>query len=159
MVGQVITHDPYASDAPAGVGRVASLEDLLARSNILTLHLPLLPETRGLIGAAQLGLLPPGAILVNVSRGGLVDEPALCAALRDGHLAGAALDVLEREPPGPGDPVLDTPGLLLTPHIAWFSTEAERRVRTQVIDGVLACLAGEPPRTGRIAVDPRIAGR
>ena len=127
------------------------------RSDILTLHLPLVAETRGMIGAAQLASLPAGAIVVNVSRGGLVDEDALRAALASGHLAGAALDVLQHEPPPADDPILATPGLLLTPHIAWYSTASERRVRTQVVDGVLACLAGEAPSTGRIALDPRPA--
>lgn len=158
MVARVVAFDPYIGAAPAGVEPVASLDELLGLADILTLHLPLSPETRGLIGADQLARLPTGAIVVNVSRGGLVDEPALCAALASGHLAGAALDVLVNEPPAPDDPVLRAPGLLLTPHVAWYSTASERRVRTQVIDGVLACLAGRPPATGRIALDPRPAG-
>jgi D-3-phosphoglycerate dehydrogenase len=96
-------------------------------------------------------------VLVNVSRGGLLDEEAMRSALESGRLGGAALDVLEVEPPHPGAPILSAPHLLLSPHIAWYSTASERRVRMQVIDGVLACLAGEAPSTGRIAVDPRLA--
>jgi D-3-phosphoglycerate dehydrogenase len=96
-------------------------------------------------------------LLVNVSRGGIVDEAALCAALAGGQLSGAALDVLDSEPPPPGSPILYAPHLVLTPHIAWYSTASERRVRTQVIDGVVACLGGDVPLNGRIAVDPRVA--
>jgi D-3-phosphoglycerate dehydrogenase / 2-oxoglutarate reductase len=155
FVERVVTYDPYIDAAPQGVERADSLDDLLHRSDIVTLHMPLTAETRGLIGARELGLLPEGAILVNVSRGGLVDEADLRAALETGRLAGAALDVLASEPPRPDDLILGAPRLLLTPHIAWYSSASERRVRTQVIDGVLACLAGDAPQTGRIAVDPR----
>lgn len=155
FVKEVITYDPYLDAVPEGVKRAGSLDDLLRRSDIVTLHVPLTADTRGLIGARELGLLPDGAILVNVSRGGLVDEADLRAALESGRLAGAALDVLASEPPRPDDPILGAPALLLSPHIAWYSSASERRVRTQVIDGVLACLAGVVPQTGRIAVDPR----
>ena len=157
FMGRLVTYDPYDATALDGVDRVMSLDDLLRVSDIVTLHLPLVPETRALIGARELALLPRGAILVNVSRGGLLDEAALCAALESGRLAGAALDVLESEPPPASSPVLRAPHLVLTPHIAWYSTASELRVRTQVIDGVFACLAGDVPSTGRIAVDPRVA--
>jgi D-3-phosphoglycerate dehydrogenase len=155
FVKDIVLYDPFIDAAPDGVQRVDSLDDLLRRSAILTLHMPLTPETRGMIGARELGLMPEGAIVVNVSRGGLVDEGDLRAALESGRLAGAALDVLATEPPRPDDPILGAPRLLLSPHLAWYSSASERRVRTQVLDGVLACLAGEAPRTGRIAVDPR----
>jgi D-3-phosphoglycerate dehydrogenase / 2-oxoglutarate reductase len=155
FVGHVLTYDPYVDTAPDGVERVGSLDELLGRSHVVTLHMPLTAETRGLIGSRELALLPEGAIIVNVSRGGLVDETDLRLALESGRLAGAALDVLTSEPPPAGDPILGAPRLILTPHLAWYSTASERRVRTQVIDGVIACLTGEPPRTGRIAVDPR----
>jgi len=157
FVKRVVTYDPYVDTAPDGAERAGSLDDLLRASDIVTLHMPLTAETRGLIGARELGLLPDGAIVVNVSRGGIVDEGALRAALESGRLGGAALDVLESEPPRPDSPIMDAPRLLLTPHIAWYSTASERRVRSQVIDGVLACLAGDTPSTGRIAVDPRVA--
>jgi D-3-phosphoglycerate dehydrogenase len=155
FVGHLLTYDPYVDSAPEGVERVDSLDVLLRRSDIVTLHMPLTPETRGMIGARELGLLPDGAIVVNVSRGGLIDEADLRTALEGGRLAGAALDVLTTEPPRPDDPILGAPRLLLSPHLAWYSSASERRVRTQVLDGVLACLAGDPPHTGRIAVDPR----
>lgn len=157
LVGRIVTYDPNVDTPPPGAERAGSLDDLLQMANIVTFHLPLLPQTRGLIGARELALLPHGALLVNVSRGGIVDEAALCAALAGGRLSGAALDVLDSEPPPPGSPILYAPHLVLTPHIAWYSTASERRVRTQVIDGVVACLGGDVPLTGRIAVDPRVA--
>jgi D-3-phosphoglycerate dehydrogenase len=155
FVKAILLFDPYLDAVPDGVERVDSLDALLARADILTLHMPLTPETRGMVGARELALLPEGAIVVNVSRGGLVDEADLRAALESGRLAGAALDVLATEPPRSDDPILGAPRLLLSPHLAWYSSASERRVRTQVLDGVIACLAGEAPRTGRIAVDPR----
>ncbi len=155
FVKDVVMYDPYIDSVPEQVERIASLDDLLRRSDILTLHMPLTPETRGLIGAREIGIMPEGAIVVNVSRGGVVDEADLCAALASGRLAGAGLDVLATEPPRPDDPVLQAPRLTLSPHLAWYSSVSEVRVRTQAIDGVIACLTGDPPQTGRIAVDPR----
>jgi phosphoglycerate dehydrogenase-like enzyme len=108
-----------------------------------------------MIGARQLALLRPGAIVVNVSRGGLVDQAALVDALRSGHLAGAGLDVTDPEPPSAGDPVLDAPNLVLSPHVGWYSTAAQARARTQSIAGIVALLDGREPPTGRIAVDGR----
>jgi D-3-phosphoglycerate dehydrogenase len=157
FVRRVVTYDPYVDTAPEGIERARSLDDLLREADIITLHLPLNSETRGFIGARELALLPAGAVLVNVSRGGILDEAALRAALESGRLGGAALDVFESEPPRPDSSIMDAPRLLLSPHIAWYSTASERRVRSQVIDGVLACLAGDTPSTGRIAVDPRVA--
>ncbi len=155
FVRRIVTFDPFVDSPPDGVVVTSTLDELLDQADILTLHLPLTPETRGLIGAEQLARLPAGAVVVNVSRGGLVDETALAAALVSGHIAGAALDVLQVEPPPPDDQIFEAPHLLLTPHIAWYSTASERRVRIQVVDGVLACLAGIAPATGRIALDPR----
>ena len=108
-----------------------------------------------MIGTRELGLLPDGAIVVNVSRGGLIDEADLRTALESGRLAGAALDVLVKEPPPADDPIFGAPRLVLSPHLGWYSSASERRVRTQVVDGVLACLDLVAPATGRIAVDPR----
>lgn len=155
FVAHVITYDPYIESTPEGVERVGSLDDLLRRSDVVTLHMPLTAETRGMIGTRELGLLPDGAIVVNVSRGGLIDEADLRTALESGRLAGAALDVLVKEPPPADDPIFGAPRLVLSPHLGWYSSASERRVRTQVVDGVLACLDLVAPATGRIAVDPR----
>jgi glycerate dehydrogenase len=109
-------------------GRV-SLDELLATADIVSLHCPSTPSTRGLIGARELGLMRPDALLINTARGALVDGAALARALREGRLAGAGIDVLPQEPPTDGDPLLDPgiPNLILTPHIAWAAREARQR--------------------------------
>jgi glycerate dehydrogenase len=114
----------------------AELEQALRQADVLSLHAPLTPRTQALINAERLGWLPPGGVLVNAGRGGLVDLQALCGALRSGRLAGAALDVLAVEPPGPElTPLLGLPNLLLTPHMAWSSRQArERLVQTLAIN-------------------------
>jgi len=107
----------------------AEQEQALRRADVLSLHAPLTPLTTGLINAQRLGWLPPGAVLVNMGRGALVDLAALGDALRSGHLAGAALDVLPQEPPGPElEPLLQVPNLLLTPHMGWSSRQARQRL-------------------------------
>jgi D-3-phosphoglycerate dehydrogenase / 2-oxoglutarate reductase len=120
---EVVAHDPCA-DAD-GIP-LLPLEELLAGSDAVTLHVPGRRDAGPLLGRAELALMQPHAVLVNVSRPGLVDHEALLEALRTGRLAGAALDVWPEEPPSPGDPHLATPGLIVTPHGAWFSAEADR---------------------------------
>ena len=149
-----LAFDPFAADVPAGVEASATLEELLGASDIVTLHLPLLPETRGLLSEARIRAMRPGSFLVNVSRGPLVDTRALAAALRDGHLGGAAVDVYEPEPPTADDPLLDAPNTILTPHHAWHSIEAESRARSQTLEAVLAVIDGREPADGRLAVRP-----
>ncbi|QOC92292.1 hydroxyacid dehydrogenase [Micromonospora craniellae] len=140
-------HDPFVG--PETTGRVpgspASLADLLRTSDVVTVHVPLTPTTRHLIGAAQLRLMRPHALLVNVSRGAVVDEAALAAALADGTIAGAALDVFEQEPPAPDAPILSAPHTVLTPHSAALTEEAARRMSVGVVTDVLAVLDGRPP--------------
>jgi glycerate dehydrogenase len=121
------------------------LAELLPRVDVLSLHCPLADSTRNLIGAAELALMRPTALLVNTARGGLVDGEALAAALRTGTIAGAALDVLSVEPPPPGHPLLapDIPNLILTPHTAWASREARQRVLDEVAANISAFAAGE----------------
>jgi len=106
-----------------------SLEELLPTVDVLSLHCPLTPATEGLIGARQLSLMKPDAVLINTARGGLIDGAALATALRAGRLGGAAIDVLPREPPVDGDPLLapDIPNLTVTPHVAWAAREARQR--------------------------------
>jgi glycerate dehydrogenase len=106
------------------------LDELLARADVLTLHVPLTPDTRGMIGKASLARMKRDAIIINTGRGALIDAPALVAALRDGVIAGAAIDVLDVEPP-PADHALlarDVPNLLVTPHVAWSSENAQARL-------------------------------
>jgi D-3-phosphoglycerate dehydrogenase len=123
------------------------LPELLAAADVVTLHAPLLPSTRGLIGGDTLPLMKRGAYLLNTARGGLVDERALAAALREGRLAGAALDVRDPEPPGPGDLLAGLPNVLLTPHIAGVTEESMRRACLHVAEDVLLVLGGEAPHS------------
>jgi len=125
-------------------GRVP-LNSLLPRVDILSLHCPLVPETTGLIGATELALMKPGAILVNTARGGIVDESALAKALNKGQLGGACVDVLSNEPPTSGNPLLDykIPNLILTPHIAWASKESRQRLVEDIRKNIIAFLKGD----------------
>ena len=125
-------------------GRGDPLGPLLAQADVVTLHCPLTEDTRGLIGARELAAMGADAYLVNTARGPIVDQPALAAALRDGTIAGAALDVTDPEPPPAGDPVLDAPNLLLVPHLG-SATHATREAMADIaVDNLLAALAGEP---------------
>lgn len=117
-----------------------SLEDLLRESDVVSLHVPLTPETRGLLDARRLGLMKPDAVLVNTARGGLVDEVALAAMLREGRLGGAALDVFDREPLPAGSPLVGVPRLILTPHIAGVTLESNERVSALIAEKVAAVL-------------------
>jgi D-3-phosphoglycerate dehydrogenase len=137
--GGVVGYDPYLPDDawPAGVERL-ELPELFARSNAVTLHLPLTPETQGLVGADLLGRMPAGSFLVNTARGGLVQLDAVAQALADGRLAGVGLDVLPQEPPPADHPLLADPRALLTPHVAWYSAEAEVELRRKAARNVVS---------------------
>jgi glycerate dehydrogenase len=132
-------------------GRIP-LEKLLPMVDVLTLHCPLTDATRRLINAETLALMRPSSFLINTARGGLVDEKALADALRAGSLAGAAVDVLSEEPPGPDIPLLtgDIPNLIVTPHCAWGSIEARRRIIEQTAENIRRYRAGTPVRVVRI---------
>jgi phosphoglycerate dehydrogenase-like enzyme len=150
---RVAFYDPYlpnGAELALGIGRAATLEDLLCRSDTVSIHTPLTRETRGLLGHAQLSLLPRGAVLVNTARGPIVDTDALLALLRSGHLAGVGLDVLPVEPPV--DPIPEIlrayrerePGLegrlIITPHAAWFTPESEADTRRKSAETMRAAL-------------------
>jgi len=119
----------YAEPAPVAdaVGEHLPLDRLLAEADIVSLHVPLTPQTRGLIDAARLARMKPGAILINTARGGLVDAAALAAALASGRLGGAGLDVFADEPLDPASPLLSAPNTVLTPHVAWLTLETLTR--------------------------------
>jgi D-3-phosphoglycerate dehydrogenase len=144
----VCAHDPLVSDdeiAAAGV-RPATLDDLLETSTAVSVHAPLTPETRGLLGRRELELLPDGAYVVNVSRGGLVDTDALVEALENGRLGGVALDVLEVEPPSGESPAPAAPRLVVTPHAGWWSEQAEAAVFRRAAEAVRDVLEGRRPK-------------
>lgn len=142
---RILGHDPLLPATHAGWAETRTemvpLEDLLARADAVTLHVPLTAETRGLVSAARLALMKPEAVLVNAARGGVVEEAALAAALREGRLGGAALDVFETEPLPPGSPLAGLPNLLLTPHIAGATIESNARVSSLIAARVRVALA------------------
>lgn len=131
---RVLAHDPYVTAERAndlGV-ELVGLDELLAAAEVLTIHIPLTEESRGLIGADAIARMPAGAVLVNAARGGLVDERALAAALESGHLGGAGLDVYADEPLPADSPLRSAPNLVLTPHIGASTAEAQREVSRQI---------------------------
>lgn len=125
----------------------ASTEEILAKSDFVSLHCPLTPETEGMISAASLTKMKATSFLVNTARGALVDEQALAVALNSGHIAGAACDVVSAEPIHPDNPLLTAKNLTLTPHIAWAAIEARQRLMTITADNIAAFLAGKPIHT------------
>jgi glycerate dehydrogenase len=138
----------FADHAPPKVPGVSftPLDQVLTESDVISLHAPLTPETRNLIGAKELRKMKPTAILINTSRGGLVDEQALAEALTEGWIAGAGFDVLTKEPPKEGNPLLDLklPNFILTPHVAWASEGAMQFLADQLIDNIEAFVRGKP---------------
>jgi D-3-phosphoglycerate dehydrogenase len=145
---EILAYDPHApADAWADIPhrRVSRLQDMLPEVDLLTLHLPLTPESRHIIDREALALMKPDAVLVNVSRGGLVDEAALYEAMSRGHLFGAGLDVWEVEPPPPDHPLLSLPNVVATPHAAGGTHDTQVRSATTVAQQVIDVLAGRPP--------------
>jgi glycerate dehydrogenase len=142
----IIANRPGAAAEP---GRV-DLSRLLETADVVSLHCPLTPATRGMIGARELGLMKPGTLLINTARGALVDGYALSKALKEGRLAGAGIDVLPQEPPVDGDPLLDPdiPNLIVTPHIAWAAREARQRCLAEMAANIEDFLRGG--RRGRV---------
>jgi D-3-phosphoglycerate dehydrogenase / 2-oxoglutarate reductase len=150
---EVWASDPGVDDDAivAAGARPAALHELLAACHVVSLHTPLTPATRGLIGAAEIASMPRGALLVNTARAGLCDTGALLGALRDGRLGGAALDVLDVEPPTPEHPAPELPNLIVTPHSAYASPEAEAELRRRVAAAVRAALDGGAPDGALVA--------
>lgn len=128
---------------PEGVTK-AELDDVFRRSDVVTLHCPLTPDTEKLVNAGRLALMKRTAILINTSRGGVVDEQALAEALERGEIYGAGVDVLSQEPPAPDNPLLHAPHCVVTPHIAWATHEARARLLRIAIANILSFLAGAP---------------
>ena len=144
---RLLAHDPYLTEQQAAeVGaRLVGLPELLHRSDVITVHAPLSEQTRGLIGRAQLEAMKPGAFVLNVARGGIVDEHALAASLASGHLAGAGFDVFPIEPMTPENPLRAVPNLVLTPHLGASTVEAQERVGIEVAEQLVSALSGVTP--------------
>jgi D-3-phosphoglycerate dehydrogenase len=146
---KVLVYDPYVDPvAVAHHGAEAgSLDKLLAEADAISIHVPLSPETRNLIGQSELARMKPTAFVINTSRGGIVDEQALAVALGEGKLGGAALDVLSGEPPPPDHSLRQAPNVILTPHLAFYSRESVIELQTKAAEEVARALIGEPPRS------------
>ncbi|MCR5148031.1 MAG: D-2-hydroxyacid dehydrogenase [Eubacterium sp.] len=148
--------EKYIKDGTAGAERTSdalsdassmsfvSLEELLSESDIISLHCPMTKDTDKMINAGSISKMKDGCILINVSRGGLVDEDALAAALKSGKLAAAAVDVVSAEPMKEDNPLLTAPNIIITPHIGWASVEARTRLISTIADNFKAFLNGSP---------------
>ena len=145
---RVLASDPYVSPAVFAEhgAQPRRLERLLAESDFVTVHALLSEETRGLLDAAAIARMKPGAYLINAARGPIVDEGALLDALEAGHLAGAGLDVLAVEPPAADHPLLRHPRVITTPHSAWYTEEAMKDLQRLLAEDVARVLGGETPR-------------
>ena len=145
---RVLAHDPLVTAERAqGLGvELCDFETLLTETDFLTVHVPLTDATRGVIGAAELKRMRKGARLINVARGGIIDEQALADAISDGHIAGAAIDVFTKEPPDPANPLLQLAQVVVTPHLGASTREAQVNVAFDVADQIVEYLAGGTPR-------------
>jgi D-3-phosphoglycerate dehydrogenase len=144
---RVIAHDPFVPEERArslGV-EIVEFEQLLAESDFISVHPPLTPQTQGMIGAAEIGRMKDGVRLINVARGGIIDESALAEAVSSGKVAGAAVDVYSSEPPGE-NPVLTDPRIIITPHLGASTAEAQERVALDVAEQIVDILSGRPAR-------------
>jgi D-3-phosphoglycerate dehydrogenase len=151
LVGQILVYDPAGPSLPDGAEAVP-LKELLGRSDVVSLHLPLTPETAGMVDDAFLATMSPGALLVNVSRGGLVDEAALVAALDSGHIGGAALDVFPTEPLPQTSPLLGAKNTLFTPHCASYSERSVWRLASWTVSDTIAWLRFDTIEHGNVVV-------
>ncbi|HDI00372.1 MAG TPA: C-terminal binding protein [Firmicutes bacterium] len=155
---RTIVCDPYLPEErrrELGVPFV-DLEALLSESDVVTLHVPLNSETYHMISEPQLRAMKPTAYLVNTSRGPVVDTKALARALREGWIAGAGIDVYEREPPEPGEELLSLPNAVLSPHISWYSEESAWDIRVKIVEDIRRFCEGKPPR---FLVNPEVLQR
>jgi glycerate dehydrogenase len=141
---EVITTSRSQTSEGSEIACYVTLDELLQRSDVLSLHCPLFPETDKLINAQTIAKMCHGAFLINTSRGGLVDEEALAQALKTGKLRGAAVDVVSREPMEKTNPLLSAPNCIITPHIAWAPTESRIRLMETLVANIQAFLEGNP---------------
>ena len=156
---RVVAYDPYLDDdifQMMGVGRCYEPADLLEQSDYVSIHTPLTPETRGMIGEEELKQMKPSAVIVNTARGAIWDEGALANALQNGTITGAATDVLASEPPDSEHPFFNLPTILVTPHVAWYSEESYRKNMADSMDEIIRVLSGLRPRA---ITNPEVFGR
>jgi D-3-phosphoglycerate dehydrogenase / 2-oxoglutarate reductase len=145
---RVVSFDPWVPRAEfglLGVERMEAIEDLLRESDVISVHVPLGPKTRHMLGEREFGLMKKSAFIVNTSRGPVIDQAALLDALRSGTIAGAGLDVFEFEPLPANDPIRGMDNVVITPHIAWYSEESHKRVRIDISHAVHDVLTGKRP--------------
>jgi D-3-phosphoglycerate dehydrogenase / 2-oxoglutarate reductase len=155
---KLLVHDPYLEPELIAQHRAEAVDlgRLLAEADAISIHVPLSPETRNMIGQRELAQMKPTAFLINTSRGGIIDEQALAAALKEDRLGGAALDVLSVEPPPVDHPLRRAPNIILTPHLAFYSRESVIELQTKAAEEVARALKGEPPRS---PVNPEVLTR
>ncbi|MGO1532337.1 MAG: C-terminal binding protein [Micrococcaceae bacterium] len=155
-----IAYDPFVdanTTQREHATRLVDIEELFSTANLVSIHVPLTPETEGLVDARLLGLMPESALLINTSRGGIVDEQALAAALANKQLGGSGLDVFAQEPLGPNSSLTTLENTLLSPHAAWYSEESELEIRTKTAQNVLdTLLQGRPKYLVNGPVAPRV---
>ena len=150
LFGQILILDPYAAPTARTAPAATACDDLatmLRDADILSVHVPLTDGTRALIGAAELAQMKPSASIVNVSRGGIVDEAALLEAVKARRLFGAALDTFVGEPLDARSPLAGEPNIILSPHVAWLSEEAEIKLRVRASEEIVKILGGTEPST------------
>ena len=146
-LARILVHDPYMTveQVAAAGGEAVGLDTLLRESDFVSLHTPLTDGTRGMIGADQLALMKPSATLINTSRGAVVDEAALAAALADGTIAAAGLDVFETEPLPADSPLVGMDNVILTNHLAWYTEESSVELATKAARNIFEVFSGRPP--------------
>ena len=142
---QVIGYDPYITEAE-GITLYKDIEEVFKRADYISLHIPLTPETKNLVGERLLSLMKPTAYIINTARGGIIDEYALAQKLKNEEIAGAALDVLESEPPAADNPLLELKNVILTPHTAALTKECSARVAYEAALGIADYLKGSTPK-------------
>jgi D-3-phosphoglycerate dehydrogenase len=152
LVREVVVYDPMAERLPSHVRHVPTLEALLSESDVVSLHVPLTPETQGLVDEAFLATMKPGAMLINVSRGPVIDEKALVEALESGHIGGAALDVFTTEPLPSDSPLLSAPHTLFSPHMAAYSERSAWRLGAWTVGDSLSWIVSKSVQHGNIVV-------
>ena len=141
---ELLAHDDYLDPDDFPGVEFTGVDDLFRRSDVISLHCPLTPETENLVDAGRIALMKESALLINTSRGPLVDDRALADALNSGRIAGAGLDVVPVEPPPRDNPLFSARNCFVTPHIAWATRSARSRLLNTLVDNVKAYLAGEP---------------